>query len=79
MSKIKSLEAREKRKESYRKKANNITLDYSFCDRLKVIGEIVFTEETLPLVTEKLKEEFDGAVPQHAVNHEYGEVLNHFN
>jgi hypothetical protein len=67
-----------RQKQTEWKRANNITLNYSFCDRLKVIGEIVFTKETLPLVTEKLKEEFGGAVPEHALNHEFGEVLNHF-
>ena len=60
------------------KRANDITLDYSFCDRLKVIGEIVFAQSTLQIVTEKLKEEFGGAVPEHAIDHAYGEVLNHF-
>jgi len=84
MSKIKSKEARERRKEQYHRKqeewqrAHNITLDFSFRDLLERPSERVFTPESKKIIVDLLKIEFNGAVPTHAVDHEFGEVLNHF-
>ena len=78
MSKIKSpesLEKRRKRRVEYLI-AHRITLDFAFYDPIR--ADKVFTVESEAIIKAELKAAFDGAEPQHAVNHEYGEVLNHF-
>lgn len=78
MSKIKSQEARKKRFSRYH--ANNIFLKHSFNDRLH--AEIVHTTESEVIVRDLLKKEFpdtsDAVFQSNVLNHEYGEVLNHF-
>jgi len=67
--------------------SRNIVLDYSWRDIIN--GEIVYTDQPCGkdpegniytykiLLKNKLKQTF-GFVPSHALNHEYGEVLNRF-
>lgn len=78
MSKIKSAESRLKRrkKRDNFRLAHRITLDYAFYDPLR--ADKVYTVESEKIIKTELKEAFEGAEPMHAVNHEYGEILNHF-
>jgi len=55
--------------------ANYITLTYSLHDPFN--GDIVWHPETESVILDKLRAKFD-CVPMHAVNHEYGDVLNRF-
>jgi hypothetical protein len=78
MSKIKSVESllkRRQRQADYML-AHRITLDFAFYDPIR--ADKVFTVESEEIIKAELKEAFEGAEPQHAVDHEYGEVLNHF-
>jgi hypothetical protein len=78
MSKIKSPESRERRRKRRVEIliAHRITLDYAFYDPIR--ADKVYTVDSEVIINAELKAAFNGAVPQHAVNHEYGEVLNHF-
>jgi len=77
---------REKLKTQY-EIASQIVLNYSWRDPIN--GEIVFTEQSCKdskgnsftfktFLEKKLLQKF-GHVPQHALNHELGELLNRFN
>ena len=57
--------------------SRSIVLRYSWRDREDVIGELVFTEQNIEIIESKLKTQF-GCVPNHAVDHDFGEVLNRF-
>jgi hypothetical protein len=78
MSKIKSVEAREKR--FSRSLANSIFLQHSLNDRLH--AEIVHTVASEQIVRELLAKEFsstsEATFQSEVLNHVYGEVLNHF-
>jgi hypothetical protein len=78
MSKFKSVESRLKRRkrEAEYLIAHRITLDFAFYDPIR--ADKVYTVESEKIIRTELKEAFSGAVPEHAVNHEFGEVLNHF-
>ena len=88
MSRAKSKQFKDRlRKEKYEQakgmdlsdmdRANGIVLRYSYYDNAKVRGEICYTSETELVVREKLKITF-GFIPEFAVDHEFGEVLNGF-
>lgn len=68
---------RREQKRLERERANTITLNYSFHDLQKNPGEIVFIEDNIKTLKKLLTEEF-GCVPQHAVDHSFGDVLNRF-
>jgi hypothetical protein len=53
--------------------ANNIVLSFSWHDLEN--GEKVYAAEFEPIIKAKLQEKFE-FIPQHALNHEFGEVLN---
>ena len=56
--------------------ANKIVLDFTlFC---KDNHDKVWHLETEEAVKDKLKEAFGEGIPHHALNHDYGEVLNRF-
>jgi hypothetical protein len=60
---------------SEKDKANGLVLQYSFYDNAEIKGEICYTQDFAPTVYKKLTETF-GFVPQFAVEHDFGEVLN---
>ena len=65
----------EKQKKNPRDIANWIVLSFSLHDPYN--GDIVWHPETEAAILDKLRAKFD-CVPMHAVNHEYGDVLNRF-
>jgi hypothetical protein len=57
--------------------AHRITLDFAFYDPIR--ADKVFTVDSEKIIRAELQVAFpDGGEPCHAINHEYGEVLNHF-
>lgn len=55
--------------------ANAIVLNFSLTDPYN--GEVVWHSETEQVIRDKLQAKFD-CVPQFAVDHEFGDVLNRF-
>jgi hypothetical protein len=77
MSHKRSQEAKTKRRNSQRDRdiANNLVLNWSWHDQLKVPGEIVFAEITVGVCCDKIQEKL-GYIPESVLEHEFGEVLN---
>ena len=71
-----SPDAEEKREQEreLRRQQRYVVLDYSYRDAIN--GEIVFHKDYLVTIREKLKERFQGCEWQHALDKEFGEVLN---
>ena len=56
--------------------AHSVVLDWSYHDQLKVVGEIVFEKSRLTMCEEQIILKL-GYVPQAALSHDFGEVLNY--
>ena len=77
MSHKRSPEAKQRRRNDRRDRdiANNLLLNWSWHDMLKVPGEIVFTQPTVHVCEAKIMEKL-GYVPQSVLDRDFGEVLN---
>jgi len=73
----KELQQERSRRQKELETAHSIVLRYSWRDKQKIIGELVYKPENVDIIEQKLKMQF-GYTPNHALNHDFGEVLNRF-
>jgi len=73
----KELQQERSRRQEELETAHSIVLRYSWRDKQKIIGELVYKPENVDIIEQKLKMQFK-YIPNHALNHDFGEVLNLF-